>query len=354
MVLTKDNYTVWSGRLKGILIVNKLWDLVREERPCPPRPRAYKAKTEKRKKEKKDDEADLTDGEESEGEREAISDAALRHATDQQQAQEKYDSWEEDFHKAACLLVESISDSELHSISSVMHDPIQIWSKLQQRFARRSEIGASSAQKALLNFQHQESESADETIRRFEAVVEKCDQQGVRMYPEAKERALLDQPNERYKALKKSWQYSRGEKATLEELMHQMRDEDEEYQRDATPPSGSVARVEMFQEELARAEIMWAQKYARGDPSKAATTRPAAAYTMCYCCGLKGHYARDCPEAATAKCGYCRKNGHKEKACKAKKDREESEGASSGGEASFFHGAQCGVVQFGEVFASIA
>ena len=39
--LSKDNYTQWSGRLKGILVVNKVWDLVSERRCCPARPRAY-------------------------------------------------------------------------------------------------------------------------------------------------------------------------------------------------------------------------------------------------------------------------------------------------------------------------
>ena len=95
---------------------------------------------------------------------------------------DKYDAYEEDFNKAACLLVESISDSRLLAVTFVLDDPIAIWNKHQQKFARKSEMGKSTPQKALLNFQHLETKTADETICRFEAVVERCEQQGVRIY----------------------------------------------------------------------------------------------------------------------------------------------------------------------------
>ena len=105
---------------------------------------------------------------------------------------DKLDAYEEDFNKAACLLVESISDSQLLAVTFVLDDPIAIWNKLQQKFARKSEIGKSAAPKAFLNFQHLETETADKTICRFEAVVERREQQGVRIYGDELERALLD------------------------------------------------------------------------------------------------------------------------------------------------------------------
>ena len=174
--LSKDNYTQWSGRLKGILVVNKVWDLVCERRHRPAKPKAHS----------RDEEND-----------EDLSTADIA-------TENKYDAYIDDFNKAACLLVESISDSQLLAVTSVLDDPIAIWNKLQQKFARKSEMGKSAAQKALLNFQHLETETADETICRFEAVVERCEQQGVRIYDDELERALLDQPNERYEHLKKT------------------------------------------------------------------------------------------------------------------------------------------------------
>ena len=137
--LNKDNYTQWSGRLKGILLVNKVWDLVSERRSCPPRPRAYS---------RRDNDENLSP----------------ENTTAEKIVFDKFDAYKEDYNKAACLLVESISDSQLLTVTSVLDDPIAIWNKLQQKFARKSEMGKFAAQKALLNFQHLETETADETI----------------------------------------------------------------------------------------------------------------------------------------------------------------------------------------------
>ena len=65
-------------------------------------------------------------------------------------------------------------------------------------------MGKSSIRKSLLSFAHFETEIADETISRFEAIVIKCEQQEVVVYEHMLERALLDQPNDRYKPLKRS------------------------------------------------------------------------------------------------------------------------------------------------------
>ena len=314
--LNSENYSVWSGRLKGVLMVNNVWDIVSEDRLKPARPQA------------------LIFGDEA-----ATSEAIVSSKN----AADKYDAYIADFRKAACLLVEAISDSQLSGMQNIMDDPIVLWKKLQQKFARKSEMGKSSAQKALLSFAHMETESADETISRFEALVLKCEQQEVQIYEHGLERALLDQPNDRYKALKRSWQHAR-DKQDLQELFASMRDDDDEYQRDAAPPVGSAAMAEAFkielQQEIQKAEILWAQKYGK-DKARSGSSRPAASYTLCYCCGDKGHYARDCPQAGSARCNFCKRNGHLEKACRQKKDKEGTGGGGSGegGEASFFHGA---------------
>ena len=39
--LNKDNYSQWSARLRGILTVNKVWDIVNEDRVKPPHPEEH-------------------------------------------------------------------------------------------------------------------------------------------------------------------------------------------------------------------------------------------------------------------------------------------------------------------------
>ena len=89
-------------------------------------------------------------------------------------ANTKLDEFEDASNRAACLISESISDAKILFVASVLEDPVAMWNKLQQKFARRSEMGQQTAQMALLHFQHMEIETTDDTIARFEAVVKKC------------------------------------------------------------------------------------------------------------------------------------------------------------------------------------
>ena len=158
------------------------------------------------------------------------------------------------------------------------------------------------------------------------------------------ERQLLDKPDDRYIHLKRTGLHSRpGDRQDLEELFAPMGDDDDDYQRQSAPPPGSAALADLVRAEVAKAEVLWVQKY-KSNPNQAGGSRRLAnTYTMCNCCGEKGHYASDCPEAESASCTFCTKNGHVEKACKRKKDQHES---GARGEASFFHGGHAAVAEF--------
>ena len=180
-LLTKDNYTAGSGKMKALLLVNRVWDLVLGKRiRSNPAPAAIVAF----------------------GARNTNQDAI-------DTANKKLDDFEDAYNKAACLIAEPITDSEILSVTSVMEDPVATWNKLRQKFARRSEMGQEAAQMALLSFQHIETETANDTIERFESVIKECAQQGVSTTNQLLERMLLAHPNDRFVYLKKSYQHSK-------------------------------------------------------------------------------------------------------------------------------------------------
>ena len=110
-LLTKDDYTAWSKKMKALLLVNRVWVLVSGKRT---RPNPIPA---------------LVFGE-------GVTNQAANDA-----ATERLDDFEDAYNKVACLIAESISDAEILSVTAVLEDPVATWNKLEQKFARRSEMG---------------------------------------------------------------------------------------------------------------------------------------------------------------------------------------------------------------------
>ena len=144
-----------------------------------------------------------------------------------------------------------------------------------------------ASQMLLLNFQHMETEAADETIERYEGVIEKCEQQGVKMEDDIQQRMLLATPNERYNLLKRLAQRA-ATPLSLHDLFQQMRDDDAEYLLTTSPKPGAAALAEAIKQVVADAEVMWIQKH---QPNSNKSPRPASSYTVCFACSEKGHYA---------------------------------------------------------------
>ena len=84
-------------------MVNKVWDIVNEDRIRPPRPAVHELGVEVATPE-------------------AIAAASA--------AADKYDRYLEDYTRAACLPAESFSDTELVAITTILDDPVAIWTKL--------------------------------------------------------------------------------------------------------------------------------------------------------------------------------------------------------------------------------
>lgn len=74
----------------------------------------------------------------------------------------KIKEFQDTSNRAVCFLAESFSNSIILTVTSVLDDAAATWMKLQQKIARKSEMGHEQAQKVLMHFQHQETETADD------------------------------------------------------------------------------------------------------------------------------------------------------------------------------------------------
>ena len=109
-----------------------------------------------------------------------------------------------DYKYATSKLLHAILDDQMYHVRSVITNPVEIWKKLQRKFERITEMVAREANRALITFQHLEIVRANQTIERFEQVLDKCQQQGVPVSEQTKARMLLFSVNERYNYLRKT------------------------------------------------------------------------------------------------------------------------------------------------------
>ena len=126
---------------------------------------------------------------------------------------------------------------------------------------------------------------------------------------------LLARPKDRCLTLKEIIQRLK-DTIDLEDTFSGMRDDDSDYRSThASARPGTSAFAEAVRLEVEKAQILSVQKSNGGSP---AGGRLAASYTIRYCCGDKGHYAKDCPKP-NSKCNFRKRSGHVESVCRAKK-----------------------------------
>ena len=140
--------------------------------------------------------------------------------------------WDKKRDRASSVLVTSISDEEIHTVYTVDDDPVQIWARLKEKFERRSQAEAGTAQMQLLEFAHKEGENANSTIDRFDTAVKYCTDQGVANDENLLRRMLLARPAEQYAFLKQSYLLApAATRPDLAMLKSQLRDIDSEFHK---------------------------------------------------------------------------------------------------------------------------
>lgn len=169
--------------------------------------------------------------------------------------------------KAAALtfLLESIVDDTVAVFKLESADPILLWEALHETYARKSRTARIVASRNFHGFHHEESDTAMETIRRFESINLACTDQGVTFTEAEKENKLLESCNERYDKVQERYDAARMD---LKELKDTMQGADDTYQRRSASKSSSVTRAEAlsnkkFDDRFASYEILWAQKHSR-------------------------------------------------------------------------------------------
>ena len=150
-LLGKDNYAAWSCKVKSALLVAKLWDLVSRVRVKPIIPVAI-----------------------SNAENTAIANQASIDTTTA-----SLDKHNDAYNATASLIINTISDAQMYYVKSVIEDPMATWKRLKNKIGRKTKVAVDVAQLQFLHFQHIETKTADQTIERFENVLETCQQQGV-------------------------------------------------------------------------------------------------------------------------------------------------------------------------------
>ena len=197
----------------------------------------------------------------------------------------------------------------------VEDDPEMIWNRLKEKFERVSEAEAENANSQFLEFAHIESETALQTIARFNIIVLKCHDQGIVLTEQSKRRMFIMRPSKRYFILKQNFLLAPvAAQPTLETLKAQLQDIETDLKKNSVDDKST-----MGQGHRADGEINWGQgsssDYNRGDRGRGSGrgrgngggrendkndrgsgSGKGGGDVTCYCCGQKGHIKPNCPK----------------------------------------------------------
>ena len=149
-------------------------------------------------------------------------------------------SWDKRRDGACAAIITSISDEELHVVHGIDEDPVATWTRLKEKFERRSKQESKATFKRFLDFSHTKSETANEMIERYETYLQNCLDQGVVVDVNTRQQMLTGRPAERYKFLKQNYLLATpANKPNLDALKAQLRDIDADYSK---PQGGAKSK----------------------------------------------------------------------------------------------------------------
>ena len=108
ILLTNSNYGAWSIKMKAMLLVNRVWDLVTGTRVRPnPAPDPL-----------------------------VVAGAAHANQAEITAANRELTAFEDAYMRASCLIAAAISDSEILAVSDVIDNPTETWAALSRKYDR--------------------------------------------------------------------------------------------------------------------------------------------------------------------------------------------------------------------------
>ena len=121
-LLTNSNYRAWSIKMKAMMLVHRVWDLVTGTRiRLDMAPAAV-----------------------------VVAGAAHANQAEIKAANKKIATFEDAYMRASCLIAAAISDAEILAVSDVIDNPTTIWATLSRKYARKSKMEKEAAHMALL------------------------------------------------------------------------------------------------------------------------------------------------------------------------------------------------------------
>ena len=293
IVLTEENYRVWSNVTEQLLRQNRIWGHVTRTAIHPEPARSVTAAVIA---------VPAVPGSDAVAGVPAITRAMVDHDL------KLIDDYEAAAAKANSILLQSLQPKDIMAVM-MLQNVAEKWDKLAEDYASISASMATVARTRFQDFKMRDGESVVSTLHRFDQLVNECLIQAIILTEEDKTRALLTHPSQKWINFMDSY-------ANIEPL----------------PSVRVIFRAMRSQEERwnARNENEYAEaNYVGRDGASGSEwkRRPKLDVRQpvkmelrsCYCCGKPGHLSKDCA-LKSKHCDICNRRGHTANTCRMVKE----------------------------------